>query len=88
MAMPWRFADGYATTAGVFTFDGLTDGREHLEFGRGDRAGACTQDAPGGPVPLVRPRSGCLTRYTVDFRTTRRPRPPVLIVNGVRTEQP
>ena len=34
---PLRFADGYATTARVFTFDGLVDGREHLAFGLGDR---------------------------------------------------
>jgi len=30
-----RFADGYATTARVFTFDGLVEGREHLAFGLG-----------------------------------------------------
>ena len=40
--MPLRFADGYATTARVFTFDGLVDGREHLAFGLGDRAAAST----------------------------------------------
>ena len=34
------FADGYATTARVFTFDGLVDGREHLALGLGDRAAA------------------------------------------------
>jgi GTP cyclohydrolase II len=25
-----RFADGFGTTARVYTFDGLADGREHL----------------------------------------------------------
>jgi GTP cyclohydrolase II len=51
--VPLRFADGYATTARVFTFDGLVDGREHLAFGLG---------APDADrVPLVRPHSECLT---------------------------
>jgi hypothetical protein len=27
---PLRFADGFGTTARVYTFDGLADGREHL----------------------------------------------------------
>jgi GTP cyclohydrolase II len=61
VTMPLRFADGYATTARVFTFDGLVDGREHLAFGLGDRAGAFTADAHRGPAPLVRPHSECLT---------------------------
>jgi GTP cyclohydrolase II len=49
--VPLRFPDGYATTAGVYTFTGLADGREHLalELGR------------PGAVPLVRPHSECLT---------------------------
>ena len=40
--MPLRFADGYATVARVFSFDGLVDGQEHLAFGLGDRAAAVT----------------------------------------------
>ena len=36
--MPLRFADGYGTTARVFSFDGLADGHEHLAVGLGDRA--------------------------------------------------
>ena len=60
MSMPLRFADGYATTARVFTFDGLIDGQEHLAFGLGDRAAAVTR-AGSGAVPLVRPHSECLT---------------------------
>src|SRR5437764_1379349 len=40
MAAPLRFADGYATAARVFSFDGLVDGQEHLALGLGDRAAA------------------------------------------------
>jgi GTP cyclohydrolase II len=61
LTVPLRFADGYATTARVFTFEGLADGREHLAIGLGDRAGPLTPDAPLGPPPLVRPHSECLT---------------------------
>jgi GTP cyclohydrolase II len=32
VALPLRFADGYATDARVFSFDGLVDGQEHLAF--------------------------------------------------------
>jgi GTP cyclohydrolase II len=58
VVLPLRFSDGYATTARVFTFDGLVDGREHLAFGLGDFAGALR---PTRAVPLVRPHSECLT---------------------------
>ena len=61
LCVPLRFADGYSTTARVFTFDGLADGREHLALGLGDRAGAFTPDAHRGSPPLVRPHSECLT---------------------------
>jgi GTP cyclohydrolase II len=61
LTLPLRFADGYATTARVFTFDGLADGREHLAFGLGDRSGPLTPDALVCPPPLVRPHSECLT---------------------------
>src|SRR3982750_4195232 len=54
VTVPLRFTDGYATTARVFTFDGLADGREHLAFGLGTARGH-------GRVPLVRPHSECLT---------------------------
>jgi GTP cyclohydrolase II len=60
VTVPLRFADGYATTARVFTFDGLVDGLEHLAFGLGDRA-AAGPAAGHEPVPLVRPHSECLT---------------------------
>ena len=58
--MPLRFLDGYATTARVYTFHGLVDGREHLALGLGDRVAAAR---PGrtASVPLVRPHSECLT---------------------------
>src|SRR5437868_15043796 len=58
--VPLRLADGYATTARVFSFNGLVDGDEHLAFGLGDRAAALTS-AGAGAVPLVRPHSECLT---------------------------
>jgi GTP cyclohydrolase II len=61
VTVPLRFADGYATTARVFTFDGLVDGREHLAFGLGDRADVFNPDGHPGPPPLVRPHSECLT---------------------------
>ena len=56
LSIPLRFADGYATSARVFTFDGLTDGKEHLAFGLGDRATA-RETAPRAVPPLVRPHS-------------------------------
>ena len=59
LVVPLRFADGYATTARLMTFDWLVDGREHLALGLGDRAGGLrrTVDRP----PLVRLHSECLT---------------------------
>jgi GTP cyclohydrolase II len=59
--VPLRFVDGYTTTARVFTFDGLADGGEHLALGLGDWPGALERSAAGGPAPLVRPHSECLT---------------------------
>lgn len=59
--VPMKFADGYATTADVVTFDGLVDGREHLLLGLGDWRAALDRAAHGGPAPLVRPHSECLT---------------------------
>ncbi|MGW8764284.1 GTP cyclohydrolase II [Streptomyces sp. NPDC055815] len=51
--VPLRFPDGWSTTADVFTFTGLADGKEHLAFGLGDYEKA--------DLPLVRPHSECLT---------------------------
>jgi GTP cyclohydrolase II len=61
VTVPLRFPDGYATTAEVFTFTGLADGREHLALGLGDWRAAVDRAATGGPAPLVRPHSECLT---------------------------
>jgi GTP cyclohydrolase II len=61
VTVPLRFADGWATTAEVVTFTGLADGREHLALALGDWSGALARAAAGGPAPLVRPHSECLT---------------------------
>ncbi len=58
--VPLRLADGYVTSARVFTFDGLVDGREHLAFGLGERAAPLTASRPEAAT-LVRPHSECLT---------------------------
>jgi GTP cyclohydrolase II len=60
VSVPLRFADGYATTARVISFDGLVDGRENLAFGLGDRA-VDPMSGDRWPAPLVRPHSECLT---------------------------
>jgi GTP cyclohydrolase II len=59
--MPLRFPDGYATAARVFSFHGLVDDREHVAVGLGDWAAAVERSTAGGPAPLVRPHSECLT---------------------------
>ncbi len=61
LMLPLRFADGFATTARIFTFDGLADGREHIALGLGDRSVAVTRDPYAGAPPLVRLHSECLT---------------------------
>ncbi len=66
LMLPLRFADGYATTARVFSFAGLVDDREHLALGLGGYADDPPTPHPGaapepGAVPLVRPHSECLT---------------------------
>ena len=58
--LPLRFADGFATTARVYSFDGLADGREHLALGLGDRAAAAVC-VDTGAAPLVRVHSECFT---------------------------
>jgi GTP cyclohydrolase II len=58
--VPMTLGDGFTTTARVFTFDGLVDGREHLALGLGAHAAAVTRDQLGRP-PLVRLHSECLT---------------------------
>ena len=59
--VPLRLPDGYATTACVFSFNGLVDGREHVAFGLGDWADALKRDSADGHAPLVRLHSECLT---------------------------
>lgn len=59
--VPMRFADGYVTSATVFTFFDLVDGKEHLLLGLGDWRGALERSAAGGAAPLVRMHSECLT---------------------------
>jgi GTP cyclohydrolase II len=61
VTVPLRFPDGYATTACVFSFNGLVDAREHLALALGDGAGSPDRYAADGSVPLVRPHSECLT---------------------------
>jgi GTP cyclohydrolase II len=58
--VPLRFVDGYTTGAQVFSFDGLTDGREHLALGLGDWQATLGGTTPRA-APLVRPHSECLT---------------------------
>lgn len=53
VCVPLRFSDGWGTTADVYTFTGLVDGKEHLALGIGDYR--------TGGVPLVRPHSECMT---------------------------
>src|SRR4051795_6194869 len=61
VTVPLRFGDGYSATAQVMTFDGLSDGKEHLALGLGDWKRALAKSAAGGRAPLVRPHSECLT---------------------------
>lgn len=59
--MPMQFADGFTTTASVFTFFDLVDGKEHLLLGLGDWEGALDRAATGGEPPRVRLHSECMT---------------------------
>ncbi|MEV6633181.1 GTP cyclohydrolase II [Actinoplanes sp. NPDC051470] len=61
VTVPLRFGDGYTSSARVFTFDGLVDGKEHLALGLGDWRRAVARSSVGGRPPLVRPHSECLT---------------------------
>jgi GTP cyclohydrolase II len=57
--LPMQLAGGFSTTARVFTFDGLVDGREHIALGLGSHAAAGRR--PESDAPLVRVHSECLT---------------------------
>jgi GTP cyclohydrolase II len=59
--VPVSFADGFSTTARVFTFDGLVDGREHLALGLGARAAAPGPAAYDRDPTPTRLHSECLT---------------------------
>lgn len=61
VTVPLRLLDGYCTTARLFSFNGLVDGREHVAFGLGDWSGALARSTTGGAAPLVRLHSECLT---------------------------
>jgi GTP cyclohydrolase II len=61
VALPLRFADGYATDARVFSFHGLVDDGEHLAFALGDRAAPLQPGERHRTVPLIRAHSECLT---------------------------
>lgn len=61
VTVPLRFPDGFITSARVFTFEGLADAGEHLAIGLGAWQSALERSARGGPAPLVRPHSECLT---------------------------
>jgi GTP cyclohydrolase II len=59
LTVPLRFADGYSTTARVFTFAGLADAGEHVALQLGDLSTPSNGTGPG--APLVRVHSECLT---------------------------
>ena len=59
--LPMRFADGFATTARLVTFDGLMDGREHIALGLGAYAASAPVGAAPRRTPLVLLHSECLT---------------------------
>ena len=56
VSVPLRFGDGYATTADVYSFHGLDDGKEHIALGLGNYGRARDHG-----TPLVRIHSECLT---------------------------
>ena len=58
--VPLRLSNGFATTARVFTFEGLVDRREHLAIGLGTHTAPVARDQRDRP-PLVRLHSECLT---------------------------
>lgn len=61
LTLPLRLPDGFTTTARVFSFHGLADGREHIALGLGEYAGPGSTGRPGAVPPLVRVHSECLT---------------------------
>lgn len=63
VTVPLRFPDGYVATARVHSFHGLVDGREHLAFGLGDRAGTAWRWSTG-----CRPGCTCRRRTPITWR--------------------
>jgi GTP cyclohydrolase II len=61
VTLPLRTPEGFSTEARAFTFDGLVDGKEHVALGLGDWQRAVLRGTAGGPAPLVRLHSECLT---------------------------
>ncbi|MGZ4624968.1 MAG: GTP cyclohydrolase II [Kineosporiaceae bacterium] len=61
VTLPLRTPNGFVTHAQVFSFEGLVDGREHVALALGDWQRALRRSVGGGPAPLVRPHSECLT---------------------------
>jgi GTP cyclohydrolase II len=59
--LPLRTADGFRAQAEAITFDGLADGRDHLALALGPWREAVRRGSGGGPPPLVRLHSECLT---------------------------
>jgi GTP cyclohydrolase II len=61
VTIPLRTPDGFSAQARAFTFDGLVDHKEHVALGLGGWQRALLRAAAGGPAPLVRLHSECLT---------------------------
>ena len=57
--LPLQLAGGRHVEARIFSFDGLSDGREHVALALGERPR--TRPGKHPPVPLVRLHSECLT---------------------------
>jgi len=62
VTVPLLFPDGYRTTAEVFTFHGLADGKEHLLLALGPwEQSLLARDGETAVAPLVRLHSECMT---------------------------
>ncbi|WOH20663.1 GTP cyclohydrolase II RibA [Paenarthrobacter sp. GOM3] len=62
VTVPLQFPDGFRTTAEVFTFHGLADGKEHLLLALGSwEQSLLAPDGEPGVAPLVRLHSECMT---------------------------
>jgi GTP cyclohydrolase II len=59
--LPLRTPEGFRGEAEAVTFDGLADGRDHIALALGRWQRALAAAVAGGPAPLVRLHSECLT---------------------------